>query len=497
MKDIKEIARYFKKVKYNGRNSFNCLCPIHEDKNPSLSVTEKDGKILLCCHAGCNTRDIINAVGLNFNDLGSITHEDKDPIIKYHYYDFNGKYWYTKTRESATKTIRYAVYEGDKMIECKKPDNTPSLLYNYKALERACKEQTYIYFVEGEKDVETLKRKGLNAVTCGGAKDWKKEIAKHFIGMNVVILPDNDKAGKDLAREVLRDIKPYAYSIKIVKTSDKEKGDITDFFEDGHSLDELYNLIKETEPQYGNFLYKKGAEYKVNYDILSDTIIKLYNVIEVKELETTGATYYYYDGTTYKILTDEKLTKLIRQFSPIGTATYKAIKETKELVKISARSVRNDELEQVQDYINFLNGIYKISDKKLISHTPDIITLTQIKASYNADLVKSNMRDLTFTNFISTLCSDNDGIKIDMVKTLQEYIGLIISNIHCYKIKGSLLLYSPEGNTGKSQFFNLISRLLGNENIAIADIQDLADRWTTASMYGKRLVYTGDLKPYI
>ena len=29
-------------------------CPAHEDKNPSLSVSERDGKVLLKCHADCD-----------------------------------------------------------------------------------------------------------------------------------------------------------------------------------------------------------------------------------------------------------------------------------------------------------------------------------------------------------------------------------------------------------------------------------------------------------
>jgi len=29
-------------------------CPAHEDKNPSLSVSERDGKVLLKCHGPCD-----------------------------------------------------------------------------------------------------------------------------------------------------------------------------------------------------------------------------------------------------------------------------------------------------------------------------------------------------------------------------------------------------------------------------------------------------------
>jgi hypothetical protein len=28
-------------------------CPAHDDHNPSLSITERDGQLLVHCHAGC------------------------------------------------------------------------------------------------------------------------------------------------------------------------------------------------------------------------------------------------------------------------------------------------------------------------------------------------------------------------------------------------------------------------------------------------------------
>lgn len=44
--------------------SYTCCCPAHDDKSPSLSVTLEGGKILLHCFAGCETREIADAVGL-------------------------------------------------------------------------------------------------------------------------------------------------------------------------------------------------------------------------------------------------------------------------------------------------------------------------------------------------------------------------------------------------------------------------------------------------
>jgi hypothetical protein len=46
-------------------------CPAHNDKYPSLSITESDGKILIHCFRGCFFNDICNALGINQSDLFS------------------------------------------------------------------------------------------------------------------------------------------------------------------------------------------------------------------------------------------------------------------------------------------------------------------------------------------------------------------------------------------------------------------------------------------
>ena len=41
---------------------FMARCPAHDDDKPSLSITEKDGKLLLKCHAGCEQAAVIDAL---------------------------------------------------------------------------------------------------------------------------------------------------------------------------------------------------------------------------------------------------------------------------------------------------------------------------------------------------------------------------------------------------------------------------------------------------
>ena len=58
------------KVKAAGANKWKACCPAHDDKSPSLAVTEaSDGTVLLKCWVGCKAQDIVSAIGLELRDL--------------------------------------------------------------------------------------------------------------------------------------------------------------------------------------------------------------------------------------------------------------------------------------------------------------------------------------------------------------------------------------------------------------------------------------------
>ena len=50
-------------------DSFSGLCPAHDDRSASLSITLENNRILLYCHAGCNIDDICLSVGIEKSDL--------------------------------------------------------------------------------------------------------------------------------------------------------------------------------------------------------------------------------------------------------------------------------------------------------------------------------------------------------------------------------------------------------------------------------------------
>ena len=63
------ILSQLESVRKSGKG-YTASCPAHDDRIPSLSVTQADdGRILLCCHAGCCTKDICAALGISLGDL--------------------------------------------------------------------------------------------------------------------------------------------------------------------------------------------------------------------------------------------------------------------------------------------------------------------------------------------------------------------------------------------------------------------------------------------
>ena len=57
-------------VKETGYGKYVARCPAHDDRSPSLAIRDcDDGRILLHCFAGCETEDVLSAIGLTFSDV--------------------------------------------------------------------------------------------------------------------------------------------------------------------------------------------------------------------------------------------------------------------------------------------------------------------------------------------------------------------------------------------------------------------------------------------
>lgn len=65
-----KLLQRLDKVKQTRAGSWIACCPAHEDKTPSLSITESsDGWVGVHCFAGCPVFEVCAAVGIELHDL--------------------------------------------------------------------------------------------------------------------------------------------------------------------------------------------------------------------------------------------------------------------------------------------------------------------------------------------------------------------------------------------------------------------------------------------
>jgi len=67
--DVNKILSLLRKVKSTGNGTWMACCPAHDDKSPSMTISEYDDRLLIHCFSGCNPTDILGAIGLEFSDL--------------------------------------------------------------------------------------------------------------------------------------------------------------------------------------------------------------------------------------------------------------------------------------------------------------------------------------------------------------------------------------------------------------------------------------------
>lgn len=215
-------------------------CPNHGDSTPSLSVSlGEDNKILLKCFAGCSTEAIVWSMGLELKDLFA------EPAAAF------PTYGESKANQPATQEAEYLYAGGTlKKLKFRRADGSKYCTWRHlkggkwekgrnsilPGLYQSQPDLPEIFFlVEGEKDVDNLKKAGMVAVSLpdGSQSKWEDPYNAVFKGKQVVVLPDNDEPGKKYAQMCAEKLHGNAANIWIVDLKQAwpdipEKGDISD-----------------------------------------------------------------------------------------------------------------------------------------------------------------------------------------------------------------------------------------------------------------------------
>lgn len=499
---FENILSHYEVKKISGNNA-QCVCPCHNDKRASLSISMGDKGILFRCFAGCDTEDILSAKGLKLKDTFYDSKPDNSEVWKayvekrekkkieaiYNYISIDsGNYAFTKLRLEG-KSILYGRIENNRFIYGL-PRNTPrkslkAVYGNLKALNKAITEGRAIFIPEGEKDVDSLTKQGYAAFTYGGCSDWQFEFAELTKGADVYILADNDESGLAVAKTILKDIEGVSKSAKIiVPMPDVEKADISDYFQVGHTKEDFEKLInKENAPidlKKFHLMSDSGKPTGVYHNAIFEHIKSNYHIF------ICGGTPYIYDNGYFKIdASGARLKSLIREF------IYPQFIKSTTINNIYALFMQDIELEADFDTLNdypshwicFQNGMYDAKKRKMYAHSPEYRAINQIPHDYCPGSKYDGVKTEEYINFI---CEEQDSREM-----LLQFIGYSLTKDVAQQ---KFLVLNGEGGTGKSTVIRMIEALTGSRNISNISLTDLQQRFASFGLMGKLLNSCADLE---
>jgi RecA-family ATPase len=107
-----------------------------------------------------------------------------------------------------------------------------------------------VFLCEGEKDVDNLRRLGCIATTNpGGAGKWRSEFNEFLLDLDVIILPDNDEAGRKHVQQV-RNTLTGQRSLTVVNLPGLGNGeDVSDWIGRGGTREGLLELVARAREQ--------------------------------------------------------------------------------------------------------------------------------------------------------------------------------------------------------------------------------------------------------
>jgi len=286
--DAKLIAAALGRSRPAANGEWLASCPVVDhgqgngDRNPSLSVTDADGKLLLKCHGGCSQNDVWAAV----RDLGLLPQlsEWVEPLVirpsnghhpapvqiprtpvqfppapvqlhltqEWEYADESGSVLFVKQRfkTSDTKGKTYKLLrvmsDGSRQASMQGARVIPYRLADVLEAKRQAKP---VFLCEGEKAADALASIGVFTSTSHtGAGSWPAANSTWFADMHIVLVPDNDQPGYRYASLVASALLPIAKSVRLLALPVGHTEDAFEWVAAGGDKTQLMALCKGLQP---------------------------------------------------------------------------------------------------------------------------------------------------------------------------------------------------------------------------------------------------------
>lgn len=231
------------------------LCPAHDDHNPSADWhTQKHTWKCRSCGVGGGALDLARRLGVDLPerrpDPVPVAPQKRTAVASYSYVDETGNLLYQSIRfEPKGFSQRRPDGQGGWIWNVSEVRRVP---YNLPGILAGADEpwnQPTVYVVEGEKDADRLISLGCVATTnVAGSGKWTDDLSVYLADRKVVILPDNDEAGRKHAAQVQSSLDGIAASARIIELPGlRDKGDVSDWLDAGGSVAKLEQLVSDDE----------------------------------------------------------------------------------------------------------------------------------------------------------------------------------------------------------------------------------------------------------
>lgn len=227
---------------------------------------------------------------------------------------------------------------------------------------------------------------------------------------------------------------------------------------------------KEIETILREDAFQKPVFYNKNVFLFDKFATFLKNECHIIRLN--GYLHIYDDGV-YISGKNAIMGKMIKYIPTLKATQRKEVLDYLELI------VENKNIYDNSNFIAFKNGIYDIVNDELLPFTPDIIVTNKINFDYVPN-AKSELLEHTLNNIA---CNDSS-----IRALLEEMAGYCMFRRN--ELRKSFILIGDKKN-GKSTYLDLITHMLGEENISALDLADIGAQFKTAEMAGK-LANIGD-----
>ena len=135
-----------------------------------------------------------------------------------------------------------------------------------------------------------------------------------------------------------------------------------------------------------------------------------------------------------------------------------------------------------KEWINFLNGMHDAKTNMNYVHSPEYLSINQVPMEWTPGEVNKN--SISY-QFIESIIPDKEDREMFL-----QYCGLCLTRDSSQQ--KFLIIFGP-GGTGKSTLINMLSNVVGSDNISGVSLQDINKRFYPTALLGKLLNACADI----